>query len=300
MMQHILDSHLAVARIHLVARLLKGRVVIIQETSSPLGSLMKNLLLRTVTLVILSLFAISCGQNAPSNVLTGVKVEAKTINDDVWMSFAADLNLGAMQFASLSIPVLHPRGQTPVGQLELVSGLGGVNQLKISVNVSELADIQTTSATLPNGNMIPLIANNQVIALNIGNGARVYLALSETVTAIGVAVPIAAFDSIGRTLPGLNFFPIINSNNVVGTAGIFTGLNPGQNGIAVVADVSKVVNLGNLLQSSAPAIMAIQAQEAESTLKLDYRSHSGSKSQKAQLDQMIYDLNQKRTILRMR
>ncbi len=261
---------------------------------------MKNLLFRFVTLVTLSFFAISCGQNAPSNVLTGVKVEAKTINDDVWMSFAADLNLGAMQFASLSIPVLHPRGQTPVGQLELVSGLGGVNQLKISVNVSELADIQTTSATLPNGNMIPLIANNQVIALNIGNGARVYLALSETVTAIGVAVPIAAFDNIGRTLPGLNFFPIINSNDVVGTAGIFTGLNPGQNGIAVVADVSKVVNLGNLLQSSAPAIMAMQAQEAESTLKLDYRSHSGSKAQKAQLDQMIYDLNKNRTILRMR
>lgn len=259
---------------------------------------MKNFLVRSVTLVMLSLFAISCG-NAPSNVLTGVKVTTESRNDDLWMSFAADLNLGAMQFASISVPVLHPRGQTPVGHLELISGLGGVNQLKISVNVSELADVNTTQATLPNGNMIPLIANNQVIAVNIGNGARVYLALSENVTAIGVAVPISAFDSIGQSLPGLNFFPIVNTGDVIGTAGIFTGAQPGQNGIAVVADVSKVVNMGKLLPGTS-AMMAIQAEEAQDSLKLDYRSHSVSRSKKAKLDRMIYNLNKRRTILRMR
>lgn len=258
---------------------------------------MKNFLIRTVTLVALSLFAISCG-NAPSNVLSGVKVETKTIDGDVWISFASDLNLGAMSFASISVPVLHPRGQTPVGQLELVSGLAGQNQLKISVNVSELADVQTTTATLPNGNMIPLIANNQVIAVKIGGNATVYLALSEKVTAIGVAVPISAFDSIGRTLPGLNFFPVVNSGDVIGTAGIFTGMNPGQNGIAVVADISKVVNMGTLFKSS--SMMAIQAEEAQSSLKLDYRSHSGSAAQKAKLDSMIYDLHKKKAVLRMR
>lgn len=246
----------------------------------------------------LSLFAISCG-NAPSNVLSGVKVETKTIDGDIWMSFASDLNLGAMQFASVSVPVLHPKGQTPIGQLELVSGLAGVNQLKISVNVSELADVQTTMATLPNGNMIPLIANNQVIAVNIGSGARVYLAISEKVTAIGVAVPISAFDSIGRSLPGLNFFPVVQSGDIIGTAGIFTGLNPGQNGIAVVADVSKVVNIGSLLTREAP-MMLMQAEEAQDSLKLDYRSQSGSIAQKARLDQMIYELNKKKSILRMR
>lgn len=259
---------------------------------------MKNLFSRLVTLVILSLFAISCG-NAPSNVLTGVKVETQTINDDVWMSFAADLNLGAMSFASISVPVLHPKGQTPVGQLDLLSGLGGTNQIKISVNVSELADIQMASATLPNGNLVPLIANNQVISVNIGKGAKIYLALSDTVTAIGVAVPISSFDSIGSKLPGLNFFPIVNSGNVIGTAGIFTGASTGQNGIAVVADVSRIVNLGNLLQSSAPAMM-IQAQDAQDSLKLDYRSQSGTQTQKSRLDQMIFELNKKRSVLRMR
>lgn len=263
---------------------------------------MKHLFVRLVTLVMLASFAVACG-NAPSNVLTGVKVETETRDNDVWMSFAADLNLGAMQFASISVPVLHPHGQTPIGQLELTSVLGGANQLKISVNVSELAGVNTTMASLPNGNMIPLIANNQVIAVNIGNGARVYLALSEKVTAIGVAVPISAFDSIGQSLPGLNFFPVVSTGDVIGTAGIFTGSQPGQNGIAVVADVSKVVNLGQILPSSSPSmssIMAIQAEEAQDSIQLDYRSHEGSKSEKRKLDSMLYSLNKKRAILRMR
>lgn len=260
---------------------------------------MRNLFVRTVTLVMLAFFVVSCG-NAPSNVLTGVKVSSQTINDDVWVSFSADLNLGAMSFAAIAVPIIHPRNQTPVGQLELTPGLTGVSQIKISANVSELADVQATMATLPNGNMVPLIANNSVIAVNIGNGARVYLALSETVTAIGVAVPISAFDSIGSKLPGLNFFPIVNTGDVIGTAGIFTGLNPGQNGIAVVADVSKVVNLGNLLNSKSSMMAMIQAEESQATMKLDYRSHSGSKAQKAKLDEMLYSLHKKKAVLKIK
>ena len=246
----------------------------------------------------LSIFVVSCG-NAPSNVLSGVKVETTTRDNDVWMSFAADLNLGAMSFASISLPIIHPRGQMQVGQLDLVSGFSGQNQLKVSVNLTELADVNMINATLPNGNLIPMIANNPTIAINIGNGAKVYLTLSETVTAIGVAVPIAAFDQIGQTLPGLNFFPIVNTGNVIGTAGIFTGAKAGQNGIAVVADVSKLVNLGNLMPSQA-STFAIQAEQSRSSLKLDYRSQSGSKSQKAALDNMIYKLHQKKAILKMR
>lgn len=278
---------------------MKSRVCIKKETNVSLVFCMKHSLVRFVTLVMLSLFAVSCG-SGPNNVLNGVKVSSQTIEGDVWMSFAADINLGAMSFASISLPVLHPRGQTPIGQLELTSGLGGVNQLKVSVNVSELADVQASQAVLPNGNMIPLIGNNSTIAINIGKGAKVYLTISEKVTAIGVAVPISAFDSIGRNLPGLNFFPIVNSGDIVGTAGVFTGLNPGQNGIAVVADVSKVVNIGQILNSGSSSLMAIQAEEVQDSVKLDLRSHSGSAAQKAKLDALMFELHKKKAILRMR
>ena len=258
---------------------------------------MKKFFSSFITLVMLSLFVVSCG-NAPSNVLSGVKVETTQVGQDTWMSFAADINLGAMSFASISVPVLHPRGQTPIGQLELVSGFSGQNQIRISVNLSEVADLNMGPAVLPNGNLIPMIGTNQAIAINVGNGAKVYLALSSTVTAIGIAVPIREFDNIGRSLPGLNFFPVVTTGEVVGTAGIFTGLQSGQSGIAVVADVSKLVNMDKIFGSS--ALMAIQAQEAEDNLKLDYRSQTLSSSKKSALDQLIYQLNQKRSILRLR
>jgi hypothetical protein len=262
-----------------------------------LGRSMKKSLSSLITLVILSLFAVSCG-GGPSNVLSGVKVSTTTQNGDVYMSFAADLDLGAMSFATISLPILHPRGQTPIGHLELVSGFSGQNQIKVSVNLSEVADVQTTQAVLPNGNMIPLIANNQTIAVEIGRGARLYLTLSETVTAIGVAVPVSAFDSIGRSLPGLNFFPIVNTDNVVGTAGIFTGAQPGQSGIAVIADVSRIVNLQSLMPSS--SLLAQAEVSQEEMIKLDYSSHRTSSSKKRSLDNMIYKLNKQRAILRMR
>lgn len=271
---------------------------ILEETSVSFGLLMKNLLLRTVTLVTLAFFVVSCG-NAPSNVLSGVKVTSETRNNDVWVSFSADLNLGAMSFAAISLPIIHPRGNMPVGQLDLTPGLNGMSNIRISADVTALADVQTTQAALPNGNLIPLIANNQVIAIKIGGGARVYLALSEKVTAIGVAVPISAFDQIGRTLPGLNFFPIVNVDNVIGTAGIFTGAQAGQNGIAVVADVSKVIKLGSLIGTSS-AMMAVQAQQANDSMKLDYRSQGASADQKAKLDAMIFELHKRKTVLRMK
>lgn len=250
-----------------------------------------------VTLVMLSLFAISCG-GAPSNVLSGVKVQTTTVDQDVFMNFSADLDLGAMSFASISLPILHPKGQTPIGHLELISALGGKNQIKVAINLSEVADVHPIQAVLPNGNSIPLIAYNQTIAIEIGKGARLYLTLSDTVTAIGVAVPVSAFDSMGSSLPGLNIFPIVNTNNVIGTAGIFTGLQPGQSGIAVVADVSRLVNMQSLMPSS--SLLAIQAEESQDEIQLDYTSHGASSSKKKALDNMIYELNKKRAVLRMR
>jgi hypothetical protein len=259
---------------------------------------MKNFIVHSFTVVMFSFFAVSCG-NTPSHVLTGVKVGTQTIENDLWMSFAADLNLGTMSFGSITVPIIHPKGQTPIGQLDLMSGLGGTNQLKISLNISELSDIQPKVPVLPNGNMVPLLANNEVISISLGKGAKIYLAISDKITAIGVAIPIGAFDNIGGKLPGLNFFPIINTSGVIGTAGLFTSKTQGQNGIAVVADVSSLVNLNNLLQQ-APVMMAIEAEQKTDSLSLDYRSHSISAAKEQSLNKMIIDLNRKRTILKLK
>jgi hypothetical protein len=254
---------------------------------------MKQFLSVAITSVMLSL-AVSCGSNGPQ-ILTGVKVESTTVNNDVMVSVSAEMNLGSMTFPAATIPILNPHGQTPIGQVELVPELGGKNLLKISVNVSELAGIETQSVQLPNGNLVPLIANNKSVSVRLPGGAQLYLAMGSGVTAIGVAVPIAPFDAIGASLPGLNFFPVINLNQVVASAGIFTG-RPGQNGIAFIADISKLVNTQGA--PSAMGIMAMQAEDArEESIKLDYSSQIPSASKKKQLENMLYRLNQQKTKL---
>lgn len=264
---------------------------------------MNNRLLSAFTLVLLSLFAVSCG-NAPSNVLQTVKVEAKPIDGDVVLDFSAELDLGAMSFSSIAVPIIHPQGNRHIGQLELVSTLGGKNQLRVQLNVTEVSGLHAEMATLPNGNMIPLIANNQTIAIGVGNGAKIYLTLAGQVAALGVAVPIAAFDNIGQSVPGLNLFPIVRIENVIGTAGIFTGARPGQSGIAVVADLSQVVNLNppapmpTLARSARIALASFD--DAREEVKLDYRSHVVPSKQKAKMDDMLYGLHKKRAVLKMR
>lgn len=257
---------------------------------------MKKAFINLTTLVALSLFAVSCGMSS-SSVLTGVSVGTSTVNNEVMVSVTADINLGAMSLPAVSLPIPDPHGQGPIGSVELVPGLNGKNQIKVNVEIAALVNVQPTNALLPNGNSIPLIASNGTVAISLGGGAKIYLTLSQTVTAIGVAIPISSFDSIGASLPGVNFFPVLNINNVVATAGLFTGSQAGQNGIAIVADVSKIVNLGNILPSASSSFMAMESQEE--MVKLNYASQTPSKKAQDVINSMLYSMSSKKLKLKL-
>lgn len=263
---------------------------------------MRNFLVKAVTLVMLTVFSVSCGQSG-GGVLSGVNVSTSTQNNEVVLSLSANLNLGAMSFAAITLPIINPNGQNVIGSVELVPGLGGQNLIKINVNMSSLINVQTAQAVLPNGNAIPLIANNQTIAVNLGKGARLYLTIGANVTAIGVAVPISAFDAIGSKLPGLNFFPVVAFDKVIATAGIFTGAQAGQNGIALVADVSQIVTIDRILapKAASRSAFALSANEdANDGVKLNYDSQKPSAANEKKLNEMLFKMNQKKTVLRMR
>lgn len=250
-----------------------------------------------ITLVMLTLFA-SCGKQP--QVLTGVKVETQHINNEIWLSFAADLNLGAMTFPAVTLPVLHPRTFSQIGSVELAPALGGKNFIKLAANISALSDIRSTVGKLPNGNAIPLIANNPTVVVKLPAGAQLYITLSEKVTAIGVAVPIKQFDQLGQNVPGLNFFPVIAIDKVIATAGLFTSKNAGQNGIALVADVSQYVNMQDVYVPRGGAdMMFMQAEEAQNAIKLDYSSHTPSKAAQDRINGMIYDMNKRKLRLQL-
>jgi len=259
---------------------------------------MKASLAKVTMMVMLSLFVISCGK-APSNVLTDLKVETNVQNSDVWLSVTASLNLGAMNFAAITIPVKHPKTGQPIGELDLIPGLGGSNQIKIGVDLSSLMDVGAEQAYLPNGNLVPLLANNPVISVDVGRGAKIYILISNKGTAIAAAIPVSAFDSVGRAVAGINLFPVVNIKGVVASAGLFTSKEAGKNGIAIAVDVTKFINPSSLVPSAAQ-LSLMQSAAAQDSAIMDLRSHAPSAAQKSVLDSAILKLNLKKAILKLK
>lgn len=259
---------------------------------------MRISLLKLVTLVILSLVMSACGKRP--QVVTGIQVQSSVVAEDVMLALKADLDLGNMTFPSVALPILHPRGQTPIGSVELLPVLGAKNQIKISVNVSALSDIRATQALLPNGNAIPLIANNPTITVNLGKGAQLYLTVGANAVALGVAVPIATFDGIGNTVGATNLFPIFAIDKVIGAAGLFTGA-AGQNGIALIADVTQYVKLQDIFvpQQAADMMSLADAQEEQAVVRLNYASQIPESSKEEQINSMILQLNRRKARLQL-
>lgn len=261
---------------------------------------MRTSFLKLITLVMLSLIVSSCGKTP--QVVTGIQVQSSTVNSDIMLALKADLDLGAMSFPSVTLPILHPRNQTNIGSVELVPVLGGKNQIKISVNVSSLSDIQAVRATLPNGNSIPLIAANPTITIALGAGAKLYLTVGANAVALGVAVPIKSFDGIGSAVGAINLFPVFTLDRVIGSAGIFTGSQAGQNGFALIADVTQYVNMQDIFvpQAEADLMKMANVQEEQAIVRLVYTSQAPSSAKEKKVNSMIYDLNQKKTKLQLR
>jgi hypothetical protein len=251
---------------------------------------MKFLFVKLFTLVLFSLLVSACGKGRPQ-VVTGIQVQSSTINQDVILALKADLNLGTMSFPSVTLPIFHPRSQMNIGSVDLLPVLGGKNQIKISVNVSALSDIQATSASLPNGNLVPLIAQNPTMSIPLGAGAKLYLTIAANAVALGVAVPIKQFDSLGGAVGAVNLFPVFAIDKVIGAAGVFTSTQAGQNGFALVADVTQYVNMQDIF---------VPSQVASSNVKLDYSVQAPVAAKEEKINAIILDLNRRNTKLKLK
>jgi hypothetical protein len=245
---------------------------------------MRTFLLNFITLVMLSLIVSACGKRP--QVVTGIQVQTSTLNQDVLLSLKADLNLGNMTFPAVTLPVLHPKGQTQIGSVQLMPVLGGKNQIKISLNVSAVSDLQAEQSYLPNGQLVPLIANNPTITIPLGAGANIYLTLGADAVALGVAVPIKQFDGIGSAVGSINLFPVFSIDKVIGAAGIFTGSQAGQNGFALVADVTQYVKMQDIFVP-------------EQSVDLAYSSQIPSGAKEEKVNAMIFELNRKKVRLQL-
>ncbi len=248
-------------------------------------SIQKSIKSVLVMLTLVSL--ISCGSSKP--MVDGINVSTEVVDSDIILSLSAELSIGDLQLPSASFPIVLPKIGKEIGMVSLASS-GGQNLLAIEINVSDAANLELASVRLPNGSLIPLIADNDVLSIPLGS-ATVYLSVVPGAGAIGIAIPVKTFDAVGAKVGTTSLMPMFNKDGVVGAAGVFTSKTKGQNGFALVADISD--KLDGLLPKSADAIQMEQA-------PLDYRGQMPSRRIERKINRELLKLHRRRTKLRLR
>lgn len=214
-----------------------------------------------------------------------------TVEDgDILLSLNVDLSIGNLQLPHATLPIILPKDGREVGQVSLTGTSNGENLLSIDINLSDAKNLDLVSVRLPNRAMVPLIGDNQVLKIPIKN-VVIYLSLAEQAQMIGVAIPIKSFDSLGKKVGTSVLMPVFSKRGTLGAAGLYTSKIRGENGVAVIADISqKLQGLTELTHS------AIAQQQQIDT---SFESNSVSRSQKRRIDRELYRLHRKRQKLEM-
>ena len=246
-----------------------------------------------VCTVLISLFAfVSCGSNSAS--VTDVELSASNIDNDVVVDLSADLSIGALSLPNASLPIYLPKIGKEIGTVSLLSDGLGTNTISVQINVSEAANLDLQTATLPNGMAIPLIAQNSVLKIELNSGIEIMLSLAENAQAIAVVVPISTFDQVGEKVGTASLIPSFNLKNINGAAGIFLSKAAGQNGIALAIDLSSV--LGDIeIPNATVATKSLLASEAS----LDLSSITPSRRVKRKIDREMLKLHKRSTQLEL-
>lgn len=230
---------------------------------------------------------VSCGGQKPT-FITGLKVTPAVTNGDVWIDVSADLKLGNIMLPNLNIPVVVPGVNRYLGDVVLISNQN-VDKLILKINLSEIIHLQAKKGSLPNGQILPLIGENNVIEIKLGNQKNVslYLTFSDGQMAIGTAIPIRGMDNLGNTMGTTSMFPAFNLSGVYGALGLFTSKSKGQNGIGFFADITNVV----------PKEIFGQLGGQSFNSSLDYTQRVPTKSVEEKLNREIYKMNKRKADL---
>lgn len=242
-------------------------------------------LLKSLTSMLFFIQLISCGSQAP--MVSNVEVQTTQQGGDVQVSLAADLNIGNLQLPIASFPIFLPKTGRQIGLISLGSDASGINQMVLDINVSEAANLQLASVQLPNGTALPIIGNNAVLVIPAGK-IQVYLSLLDGAQALGVAIPVKTFDSIGAKIGTSALMPIFSQKGVIGAAGIYTSSEPGKNGFALVADISSMIDV------SIPNVFAMRTYS-----ELNHHSVAPSRRQTKRINRELYRLHRKRKLLEL-
>jgi hypothetical protein len=252
-----------------------------------------NSLIKSATLLATLFALVSCGGQKP--MVDDIKITPHQVDGDIFVSLTADLSIGNVQLPNAGIPIILPRTGKEIGLLTLQTTSDGRNQIHVELNVSETANLNLEKVKLPNGSMLPLVGENQVLKIPLGGKLIVYLSLGANNAALGVSIPIKTFDAIGKKVGTASLMPMFNKNGVVGAAGVYTSKTAGLNGFALVADLSSVLNLPTAMQLSQNSM---QLEEDESS-RLDINAAVPSRRQEKRINRGLLKLHKARKRLQL-
>ena len=232
--------------------------------------------------------------------VTNASLSTYTQNSDTYGKISVDLGTSGLLFPNMSVPILDPKNPAAmIGAVSLVGGSASAAQLALSLNLTRVANLPKTGAApmLPNGLPIPVAgidpASLMVFSVG-GNKSQVYVEMNTAAKQgmIGVAIPISQFDSIGKATYGLlNLMPSFQlGNGVTGTAGLFSGMNPGQNGFALFLDISALLQQVKILSVQTLSMRSAAPVQPHVYLNVN----QGSSAQQANAMYRLYQLQGRR------
>lgn len=177
----------------------------------------------------------SCGQN-DKKIITDLGVETRDVDNSKYVTTDFQLNIGATELPFLHLPLPKDYGYFRLFRLN------GENYVAVDLNLTEILKLPGGVAELPNGTMIPVDTNGAgVIQIDIpGINGKVYVSQKDEMTLVGFAFSIKQLDGLGNSVGTVGVFPNFNIGKVKLTAGVYTGEETKQTGIAAFA------NLGGL------------------------------------------------------
>jgi hypothetical protein len=261
---------------------------------------MQNFIFIKITaMLFISLSLVSCGGQKP--MIDDVKVSTEIVDDDLYLSIGASLSIGNVQLPQTTLPILMPKSWEEIGTISMTPAIGGQNFLDIDVNISAISKLQAFQATLPNGSVLPLLANNQVIQIPVGKGVELYLTLGNGVAAIGAAIPFKTFDAMGSKVGTSSFFPVFNIDNIFGAAGIYTSKEAGKNGFGLFVDLSNVLDPIDFIDLGSARLLksASVDQKRVKVSSLNYSSIVPSSRKEKKINKELFKMHRSRRRLRL-
>lgn len=242
-----------------------------------IASPLKHLFLALAAVVSLT----ACSQES---VIKGAQLTTQTQQGNLFVGLKTHLDSNSIQIMNVQLPIYNPDSPLEIlGMLQVNSPVPGTTEVDLLVNFTRVTQIPSMKAEkgLPNGTFFPVMGvktdNWYSIALSDSRISKLYLNVDLAASKVVLGYALGT-DAISAGIIA-NLFTGFNSNGVSGYGGLYSGVQPGQSGFAVFADVSSILS--------------------QSTPNKVFFADSTVESRKKPLRKRLWDLNVKRTWLRI-